>query len=320
LEFAGINTERLGKMDLVGRAFTTSDFPLILADGANKSMLKGWSEAPETWQEWATVGNLSDFKLGRRVGLSSFNDLLLVNEDGEYRYGSFDEQGETIQLATYGKLFSISRQAIINDDLAAFTRIPGAMGRAASRVVGDIAYGAITANANLADAVALFHATHNNLNESGAGGTPLTNDAAGVAALAAMDLAMATQSDASSSATALNIEPAFLIVPRALKLIATSLMRDTTAPGQANPGVSNQVQGLAEVVADARLDADSATRYYLFTGQNGDTIEVAFLDGNQAPVLEQQQGWTIDGTEFKVRIDVAAAPMDFRGVQRDDGA
>jgi hypothetical protein len=319
LELVNVDTSRLGKMDLVGRAFTTSDFPLILADAANKSMLKGFEEAPETWATWAQTGSLTDFKLGRRVNLSSFNDLELVNEDGEYKYGSFTEQGETIQLATYGKLFAISRQAIINDDLGAFTRIPSAMGRSASRTVGDLAYGALTSNPIMGDGLALFVAAHNNLNESGAGGTPLSADAAGTAAIGAMRNAMALQTDASGSATGLNIRPSYLLAPVALEDTANALMTDTTAPGQANPGVRNQIRGLASVVTDPRLDADSVTRYYLAAGQAFDTIEVAFLDGNQSPMLEQQNGWSIDGTEFKVRIDVAAAPMEFRTWQRDDG-
>lgn len=319
-ELDGINTIRMSRLDMVGRAFTTSDFPTILADASNKSMLKGFEEAPETWQVWAQKGSLSDFKIGRRVNLSSFDDLVLVNENGEFKYGIFTEEGETIQLATYGKLFSISRQAIINDDVSAFTMIPSRMGRAASRVIGDLAYGQITSNPTMGDGIALFNAAHNNLNESGAGGTPLTNDAAGVAALAAMDTAMALQSDVSGNATGLNILPAFLLVPRVLKRIATSLMSDTTAPGQANPGVKNSIEGLAEVVADPRLDADSSVRYYLAAGQQFDTIEVAFLDGVEAPMLEQQQGWTVDGTEYKVRIDVGVAPMSFRTWQRDDGA
>ena len=319
LELGNVDTSRMGKMDLVGRAFTTSDFPTLLADSANKSMLKGFEEAPETWATWAQTGNLSDFKIARRVTLSSFNDLELVNEDGEYKYGSFQDGGETIQLATYGKLFAISRQAIINDDLGAFTRIPGAMGRAASRVVGDIAYGVLTANPAMSDAIALFHASHNNLNESGAGGTPLTADAAGIAAIAAMRNAMALQTDVSGSATGLNIRPSHFLVPIALEDVARSLMTDTTMPGQANPGVRNPINGMAGIVSDPRLDADSATRYYLAAGQSFDTIEVGFLDGNQTPVLEQQAGWSIDGTEFKVRIDVGAAPMEYRTWQRDDG-
>jgi hypothetical protein len=319
LELLNVETGRMDKMTLVGRAFTTSDFPTLLADVANKSMLKGFEESPETWNIWAQTGSLSDFKTTRRVTLSSFNDLELVNEDGEYRYGSFTDSGETITLATYGKLFAISRQAIINDDMGAFSRIPSAMGRAASRVVGDLAYGVITSNPLMSDGVALFAAGHNNLNESGAGGTPLSADATGTAALSAMRNAMALQTDVSGSATGLNIRPSYLLCPLALEDTARALMTDTTQPGQANPGVRNQIRGLATVVTDPRLDADSVTRYYLAAGQQFDTIEVAFLDGNQSPMLEQQAGWSIDGTEFKVRIDVAAAPMEYRTWQRDDG-
>ena len=73
LELAGVNTHGLTKMELVGRAFTSSDFPLLLADSANKSMLKGFEEAPETWPIWCQTGNLSDFKQSSRVGLSSFD-------------------------------------------------------------------------------------------------------------------------------------------------------------------------------------------------------------------------------------------------------
>jgi hypothetical protein len=82
----------------------------------------------------------------------------------------------------------------------------------------------------------------------------------------------------------------------------------------------NTARNLAQITSDPRLDTDSLTRYYLAASTQFDTIEVAFLDGNQSPTLEQQAGWAIDGTEFKVRIDVGTAPMEFRTWQRNDGA
>ncbi len=319
LELANVPTDRFSKMELVGRAFTTSDFPLLLQDASNKSMLNGWDESPETWDQWANTGELSDFKVGNRVNISSFNDLTLVNEDGEYTYGSFQDEGQTIQLATFGKLFAISRQAIINDDLSAFTRIPSAMGRAAARVVGDLAYGVLTANANLSDGIALFAGTaigttHGNLNLGGAG--VITG-----VRIDSMRVAMGRQTDASSSATALNIRPAFFLVPMAIESVAKVLMASEFDPadGTNNNRAPNSVRGLMTVISDARLDIDSATRFYIAAGQGGDTVEVAFLDGNQSPTLEQQAGWSIDGVEYKVRLDVAAAAMDFRGMQRNDG-
>lgn len=320
LSLANVNTANMSRMELVGRAFTTSDFPLILADVANKSMLKGYDEAPETWNIWAQTGNLSDFKPASRVNLSTFNDLDLVSEDGEYTYGQFSENGENITLATYGKLFAISRQAIINDDLGMFTRIPSSMGRAASRTVGNLAYGVLTSNPLLSDGLALFSGTaigtdHGNLN---LGGVALPT----IVSVGLMRQGMARQTDSAANAVGLNIRPQYLIVPLSLEDQANVLMASEFDPSDAtgNNRAPNPARNTLEVVSDARLDADSSTRWYESAGQQFDTIEVAFLDGNQAPTLEQQNGWSIDGTEFKVRIDVAAAPMDFRTWQRNDGA
>jgi hypothetical protein len=50
-----------------------------------------------------------------------------------------------------------------------------------------------------------------------------------------------------------------------------------------------------------------------------DTVEVAFLDGNQTPFLESQDGWKQDGVEYKVRIDAVAGAMDYRGLYQNDG-
>lgn len=320
LEFDGIDTLRMDKMTLVGRAFTTSDFPEILRDAANVSMLKGWDESPETWAVWCDVGNLSDFKISHRVNLSSFSDLTQVNEDGEYTYGVFTDEGQTIQLATYGKLFAISRQSIINDDLSAFTRIPRAMGRASSRVVGDLAYGVLTANAVLSDGIALFDGTdigttHGNLNIGGA--AVITAVSFGQARQA-----MARQTDTNAQATGLNIRPKYLITPLSIEDVARVLMASEFNPSDtsSNNRAPNPVRGQAQVVTDPRLDTDSDSKWYVAADQAiGDTVEVAFLDGNQTPMLEQQAGWSIDGTEFKVRLDVAAAAMDFRGLQTNDG-
>lgn len=320
LEAAGHSTGRLTRLELVGRAFTTSDFPLILADVANKSMKKGFDEAPETWNRFCQVGNLSDFKTAHRVNLSSFDDLEVVRENGEYKYGQFDEEKETIQLATYGKLFSLSRQAIINDDLQAFTVIPNRMGRAAARVPGDLAYGVITGNPTMNDGTALFAGTaigtdHGNLNIGGAAAISATS-------VAAMRVAMARQTDKSGNANGLNIRPSYILVPLELEDTANILMQSEFDPadGTNNNRAPNPVRGSMEVVTDVRLSADSTTRWYMASSAQFDTIEVAFLDGVQAPMLEQQNGWTVDGTEFKVRLDCGAAPMDFRTWQRNDGA
>jgi hypothetical protein len=72
-------------------------------------------------------------------------------------------------------------------------------------------------------------------------------------------------------------------------------------------------------IYDARLDDDVTTKWYL-AAMKGKTITVFFLNGNQTPYMEQQQGWSVDGTEFKVRIDAGAKAMDWRGLYLNYGA
>ena len=308
------------RMEMVGRALnirsaighSTSDFPQILADVANKAVLLGFSEAPETWQPWCRVGNLSDFKTARRVGLSEFSDLELVAEGGEYRYGTFSDQGETITLATYGKIFPITRQAIINDDLNAFSDVPMKMGRAAARVPGDLAYGVLTTNPLMSDGLALFVAGHNNI------GTPAA--APNVTNVGNARTLMGLQTGIGGNANGLNIRLGNLLVPLELEDTAKVLRESENDP--ANTGNSravNPVRGTFEVIADPRLSADSATQWYATATQEFDTVEVAFLDGIQEPRVEEQTGWTVDGTEFKVGLDVAAAAMEFRSFVRNAG-
>ena len=312
LELKGINTQRLDKRDLVGRAFThsTSDFPKILENNARKAMLKGYEEAEEVFSRFTRSGNLSDFKTHKRLGMGVFDTLEEVKEGGEYKHGTLSERAETIQLATYGKMFSITRQAIINDDLNAFTDIPRKMGRAAARTVGDLVFKIITDNVTMSDGTALFHADHNNLAGSGA--------ALSAASVGAARTAMRTQKDGKAT---LNIRPTFLLIPAALEDTARVLMSSETDPVKSNSRVPNPVRNAAEVIVDARLDEHSTTAWYLLASPTlFDTIEVGYLDGISAPFLDSQDGWSVDGTEYKVRIDAAAAPLEYRTLYKNPGA
>lgn len=304
-ERSGVKTGHLDKMGVVAAAFThsTSDFTNLLADVANKAMLKGYEEAEETFQQWTSVGSLPDFKPGKRVDLNTFPSLSVVPEGAEYTYGTLGDRGETIQLATYGKLFSITRQAIINDDLDAFTKLPRSMGRAAIRTVGNLVYAVLTGNPNMRDGKALFHADHNNL---------LTAAGISTDSVDKMVAAMAKQKDGTGNT--LNIGLKYLIVPVALRGAASVVANSEYEVGASskNNTVPNSVRGLFEVVADARLDAASSSVWYgAANPAMFDTIEVAYLDGNQAPVLEQQAGWDIDGVEFKVRMDAGVKALDW---------
>ncbi|MGL4727004.1 MAG: ClpP-like prohead protease/major capsid protein fusion protein [Scandinavium sp.] len=291
-------------MAMVGLAFThsSSDFGNILMDVAHKAALQGWENAGETFDQWTRKGTLTDFKVSHRVGLESFQSLRQVRAGAEYKYVTLKDRGEQIALATYGELFSIDRQTIINDDLSMLTSIPQAMGLAARSTVGDLVWAVLTSNPKMSDGKALFHADHGNL---------VTADLS----IEGLDKGRQAMLLQKSGERRLNIRPAFMLTPVAIESRANQLIKSASVPGaDANSGISNPLQNFATVISEARLDDSSATDYYLAAAQGRDTIEVAYLDGVDAPYLEQQQGFTIDGAAFKVRIDAGVAPLDWRGL------
>lgn len=313
VERSGRSTQGMDIREVVATGFTsTSDFPLLLSNTARVALLKGFEEAPETYPLFTRAGTLSDFKEVSRAGLGVFSDLDEVVEGGEYKYGTFGEYGQKVKLATYGKLFAITRQAVINDDLGAFTDVPRKMGRAAKRTIGTLVFDILTSNPTMADGVALFHATHKNL---------LTGAAISTSSVDAMDSAMGVQTGPDGQP--LNIPLAFLIVPRALRGTAQVVQKSEFEVGASskNNTTPNTVRDTFQVIADARLDKVSSTVWYGSADpQMVDTIEVSYLDGQQEPYMEQKQGWDVDGTEFKVRIDAGVKALDFRGLAKNPGA
>lgn len=314
LERCGVKTGAMDKMGMVAAAFThsTSDFGNLLMNVANKSMMKGYEEAGETFQLWTSKGSLPDFKAAMRVDLNTFPSLLKVAEGAEYKYATIGDRGEQVQLATYGRLFSITRQVVINDDLDAMVKLPRLMGRAAIRTVGDLVYATLTANPVMSDGVALFHATHANLAAAGS--------VISTASVDAQQVLMATQKD---GAAVLNIQLAHLLVPVALRGLANTVRASEYEVGASskNNTTPNFVRETFDVIAEPRLDAASATAWYgIANASTTDTVEVSYLDGNETPTLEQQAGWSVDGTEFKVRMDAGVKALSFRGLSKNPGA
>lgn len=322
-EFLRVNGQRAtgNREQVIGQALQygeragishgTGHFASILENVANKSMLDGFEQAEETWSVWTQQRSIPDFKTTSLVNLSLFNGLEQVREGAQYTHGDMSDIKEQIQLATYGRLFTISRQALANDDLSALGDVPRAMGMAAAYQIGDIVYTVLTTGTTttmVQDSTALFHADHSNYVTAGA--------APSVATLNAGRTAMATQTDPQGKT--LGIRPGYLIVPIALQTTAETLIAATYDPaGTAGTLTPNPFQNSMTVVADHRLDTANASGWYLAARRN--TVTVGFLNGQSTPYLESKDGWSVDGVEHKVRIDAAAVASDFRGLYYNDG-
>lgn len=316
LQRGGVNTDGMSQMELVAAAFTqsTSDFPILLENTMHKALQSAYATQALTWSRFCATGSVSDFRAHNRYRLGSFGSLDSLNELGEFTNKTIpDGEKGSITAGTKGNVINLSRQAIINDDLGAFVGPASMLGRAAGRTVEADVYALLAMNAGLgpvmSDSKTLFHADHGNLTTSAA------------ITMAAIDLdrvAMASQKDVSGN-DYLDLRPAVLVVPIGLGGTARSINEAQYDPDTANKlQKPNVVNGLFRDIVDTpRL---TGTRRYLFAdATEAPVIEVAFLDGAQEPYLERQDGFDVDGSRFKVRLDYGVAAIDFRGAVTNAG-
>lgn len=297
-------------MNVRGGMHTTSDFPFILANVANKTMRRAYDIAAQTWKPLARQANLSDFKQRSVVQLGEAPQLKKVNENGEFTRGTVGEGKEVYQLATYGRILAVTRQAIVNDDLDAFTRLPALFGNSAADLESDLVWEQITSNPTMGDGTALFAAGHGNLAGAGA--------AISVTSIGAARTAMRKQKGLDAKQF-INVNAQYLLVPAALETVADQFVSTAMLANQ-NSNV-NPFAGRLQVIAEPRLDANSATAWYTAgSPAQIDMIEYGYLEGAEGPQIETRMGFEVDGMEIKCREDFVAKVIDWRGFYKNPGA
>ena len=310
-----------------GSGATTSDFVSLLADVARKVTTLALSEAEHNWRPWTRHIEVDDFKAVSLAGLGSFSDLELVPESGEYRQGTLIDYDESVQVATYGKNFGLTREALYNDDLGEFAALSRRFAASASRTVAKLAFGRLTSNPTLKyDAKAVFHADHSNLASSGFPVSQTTLDA-GIQAMRLQTAHMRDTDD--SDPVYLNISPKYLLVPVSAELSAKTVVASAWYPipdvgDVPSPFAANPLQNALTVISDPLLDASSAPKawYLVADPMQFDGVVVATLRGSGDFGLSVETfmpDHNSDTTWFKVRIDVGAAAVDFRTLYKDPG-
>ena len=319
VERSGVSTRGMHTMDVAAHALglragvgyhSTSDFPTILGNVANRTLRSAYAAFPKTFEKWARRGTISDFRPITRVAVSGAPELKKVLEGAEFTYGTMGATAEVIQLATYGRIIAITRQALINDDMDALSRIPAAFGARAAQLEGDIVYAILMENPNMADGQPLFHASHGNL------GTAATiNETPVAAALKAF-----TQMKGVDG-SAIRLMPRYLIVPAAgPRLLEAQKLLASVTPGKSAD--VNPFAGAFEIVTDPRLIPTSGQDPWFLAADQAmiDTVEYAYLEGQEGVYTETRNGFEVDGTEVKARHDFTAKAIDWRGLYKNPGA
>jgi hypothetical protein len=306
----GITVNTYGKQELFQRSMSTSDFPNLLSNIANKFLRADYQSAQQTFKALAVQQNLPDFKSTN--GIQFGGDVVFeeVKEGGEFKYGSLIETKDSWKLSTYGKLLKFTRQMFINDDLGAFVRIAKRIASGAANNESNVFWAIVSANAALGvDSVALFNSAHGNLAGSGAVISTTT--------MAAARAAMRKQKGLKNEY--IQVTPKYIVVGPDQEMAADQLLTNITPnqTGQVNPFPGT---GLMKIV-EPRLNESSATAWYVWADPS--TVEgftYGYLDGNEGLFTETRYGFEVDGIEMKCRQDFAAKSWDYRGVYKNPGA
>ncbi len=313
---AGVRVEGMDQMQIVGAAFTqsTSDFPILLGNVMHKALQAAYAIQADTWSLFCARGSVSDFRAHNRYRVGSLSNFDALNELGEFKNKPIpDGEKESITATTKGNIINISRQIVINDDMGAFMGLATAFGRAGKRTIEADVYASLALNAGmgptLSDGVSLFHASHNNVST----GAPTVDN------FDAARVVMSNQRDVGGN-DYLALTPDVWLGPESLKGNALVVVNSAYDPDTANKlqRYNKSANLVREVVGTPRL---TSTPWYFFADPlQAPVMEVAFLDGNDTPYLEMQNGFDQDGVRWKARLDFAVGGRDYRGAVRSTGA
>lgn len=310
--------------DIAGRAFTyrstpgmatAGDFPVMLEGAARTILLAAYAIQPDTWRRFCDVQTVADFRDHERVRGGSFSDLDDLDEHEEYKSKPIpDGEKYTIRTDTVGNMIAFTRKVVVNDDLGFVMNFMANLGRAANRTIENRVYALLALNGGLGptqdDAEPFFHANRKNVGVA---------STLGVAAIDADAQKMGEQTDFSGNEI-LDLRPAILLVPRGLRgqaiVVNEAEFNHDDAEDFEKPNTSRGL--FRDIVDTSKL---TGTRRYLFVEPSiAPAIIVAFLEGSgQAPRLDTMEGWKVDGTEMRVRLDMHPQMGDFRGALTNAG-
>lgn len=280
---------------------TSSDFPLLLEAAANKNLLAAYMAMSPTYRAWALKKSFQDFKPHKFLRVGDFPALVALGEGSEIKAGTWKESREEASLTTKGRLVTISRQMMINDDLGAFGDFAAGAARAAARVENAMAYALLLQGAGLGPAMAdtkrMFHADHANLGTPGAINSTTLSEARAKG-----------RKQTDLDGTVLNIElPLILCGPDK----ETEAEKAITSIQAVVTGEVNVFGGRRRVVTDGAITGNQW--WNLADPASGEANFIfGYLRDQASPQVRQDKPFNFDGMSFGVVHDFAVGAIDHR--------
>jgi hypothetical protein len=297
-----------------GAGFSTISLTGILSNVANKTMLAAYQAVPSVASMIAAETDVNDFKEVTRYRLTGVGVFEKVGPDGELKSAELREDAFSNRIETYGRMITLTRQMMINDDLGAFLQIPRIIGRMSALKREEALFELLLANQGS------FFSVGNKNFLSGAS-TALSIDSLSQAEQSFLD-----QTDSEGKPILLAAKT--LLVPTSLKVRAQQLMTETRInefTSNAKPA-NNPHAGKFTPVATPYLNAQgiaggSALAWYLFADPaDVAAVEIAYLRGRRVPTIESgDTNFNTLGMQWRGYFDFGVAMQDHRAAVKVKG-
>jgi len=287
-------------------AFATHNISNILAATYGKYLLTGFEAVESVWDQISLIRPLNDLKAATGVRLDGGFVFDEVGNDGKLKSADAGDAARTLQAKTYGRMSSITRTDIINDDLGALTAVPRRLGRGAALKFNSVFWTAF----ELANSSYFQGAT------AGAGNA---------LAIGSVETAYgAYRSLTDPDSIPLGITPKILLVPVGLRITADKIQTGNTLLASSLGSTSGKVlEPQANVLAGKFIIVDSAyltsssTWWLLADPADLPTMEVGFLNGQRQPTVEQAEAdFDTLGIQVRGYFDFGVSKAESRACYR----
>ena len=295
----------------------TAAFPAILDSSIEKSIVDIYNHVDTTFQLWTTEGTLKDFKTtsDHEYLLGGAGNFEKVPENGELKNDVPETKAlPSRKLDTYGRQFSMTRQAFINDDIGFITKIPGLYARKGKMTIEKQVYSLIFNNENIFDGVPLFDKKHNNIIAAGTAPT-----------LASLQTAIQmAQLQTDPFGDPMYVKPKFIVVPVGYAMDLKVILRSTHLPGSNNNDINplyNEQLTIIEVPMLNMLAGEKAIPWFLVADPaSAKSIQVDYLNGNKMPTFRRSEKAGTLGFVWDIYHDWGITAVDWRGIICNKGA
>lgn len=318
----GEGLNRASNDELFQRAFFNPEsvFPAILDQTIEKAYKEGHKNVEVTFDKFTKKGSLPDFKTHDNYYIAGpVGEFLEVPESGELKHDVFgDAKLPTRKLKTYGRQFTLSRKAFIDDDIGLVTSLPARYAASARKTINKQVFNILLKNPAIYDGVALFHTNHKNMLKTGTG---ITQEA-----VQTMIMALATQKDQFGEAIIIN--PAQILVPSGLKFDMYTLFNSPYIETSDNTQAVNplyQYRNGMEVIEDPTINAmcggmGNIMPWFMFgSSSDCDGIEVDYLNGQEIPTIKRSETVGQLGFVWDIFLDWGISVMDYRNIVKNPG-